>query len=507
MKINFRDYFGIYFLGANYNPNIWKQIQPKGNALKMFSYEEMITDKIFTVAKRNLGKQLPTNLMREYFLDISTDDINCKIDVAFFENEAQKESKIIEKAIIISYSTGLKSDSAIKLQFIKNIARKSGWRIKNLEIAYIDGKHRGNYQETKFIFSKYFNISNTKKSEMELKNVLIEPFLLDNKICSLEPYNNKGNSQDYARRANYSFIQSDKDFFRNIDNYKFSNYFQAPAIAPYQVRSNEKSKYWLQNNDLINWEEGESNSIKFESGTYSVVVNPSLNLDKSVLVFFDFETICLPFSAFDNFLPYQQIPVQYTVIKTDKNRNIISSKSVVLDFENIDKIWDYFSNLVRDIFNEEALYIAHHKIFENSCLIGMLEAFRSEMQDNSDFVDIDNKVFQILLDRNSIDTNVIFKNSFEFEDFVGKSSIKFLNGWMSKFRRDLLTKHNVVSYEDDLEIKNGIVAQEKLTELYFGFHNNESRSAIIDSLKKYCENDVKSMIPLIDFILENVKKS
>lgn len=509
MEIKFKDYLGLFFLGSDYSEEIWERVGKESQSLRVFSYDENISNLIFGTVRRNLQQDINADI-KENLLDISSGDLKCFIDVATFASDEDKVKKIIDTAYIISYSTGLKPTAAIKMQYIKNVAKLSGWKINKLVITYIKKNHRGLFQTNSFVFSDYFSISNDKKDEFGTKNIVIDSYLNDEESWSaIIPFNNRGNSIDYFNRSIVQWRNADEKMLEVIENYQNGLPVENLSLAIHLVRRTDGDR-WLTNKEFVA-AVNPQNPVVITSDEFEVLESHKTDFDSwdfsTHKVYFDFETISLPFSAFDWMEPYQQIPVQYSVIKTDEFNNIVSVKNRIYDFEKQEDLWQYFKEMIEDIYWSGAKYVSHNKNFEDMCIQGLLIAFNDKNYD--DFPKIEEMTNEILASQNSIDTNVIIANHFEFKDFPGKSSIKHINKWFEVYRKEELEKYGVLSYSDDLEINNGLYAQNELTKLYFGLIKSDEIEELKRKLIAYCENDVRGMIPLVDFVekeLENNSK-
>ena len=499
--ITFKDYLGIFYLGNEYNESFWRE--KDFNDVKSFSFknlmlEENVRQNIFEVIGRNLSEKF-FNEVHDINLKIEIDGVQAIINRVVYEDEIAKKEKRIKKISVLSLSTGLKLNSTIKLMYAYNVAIKAGYSIEEATILYIS-KVKGKFQEITFVESNYMNIRNDKKSIDSDLTIKTMDFLRDKSGLTL-PENNKGSSQDYQLRAFEHLIEVHKNFWNIVKDYREKINFKAPAIAHNKVRKND-GDYWAPPGDFII---DKNNNIDFSLYNFMGGTPSSYNnkFKKERRVYFDFETICLPFSVYEGTIPYQQVPLQYSIIVTNKNNEIIKEINEVFNFHEFssESLLEYFKKMISDLYIENAVYIAHNKDFENRSLGELMQTFI----DCSNFTnDYKQKLASIMGSSGAIDTQKIFAENYSFDAFKNKSSIKYINEWMMKYRDDLIQKYNIKNYSD-LDVSNGLEAQNLLTEMYFHLHDEDATIKMLKELKEYCYNDVVSMLPIMDFLEENME--
>lgn len=233
------------------------------------------------------------------------------------------------------------------------------------------------------------------------------------------------------------------------------------------------------------------------------------NHKKTKKVYFDFETISLAIRIIDDTPPFLQVVNQVSII-TDNNLTKVSnlkSNNIVIDPTNITiKDFKYIiDQILLEVTNpDDYNFVVYNKSFEKTRLdeMGLL------INEKEYFIKINNII------RNLWDLadyfNIREKDSCIYVwELKGYYSIKYVLNMIMNKNPDLFKKTGCKNYKE-LNIQNGLQAQSKATLRFFGIINNDEWELDAQSLKEYCENDVRAMIAVeywIDFIISQKEKN
>ncbi|WP_371246120.1 DUF2779 domain-containing protein [Mycoplasmopsis agassizii] len=154
-----------------------------------------------------------------------------------------------------------------------------------------------------------------------------------------------------------------------------------------------------------------------------------------VLVWFDFESINLPETAFKGYTPYSQVPFQVSIVRTINGEYLKGewdSEDIVFDPENLDI--ELFANMVRRISSfkdfaskdKDYKYITYNKSFENGVLKKLKSVFK--YHNHPDYEDLAKRIDYITFtnkDDKSND-NLLDLADFFFTDLIKKIMLKEL---------------------------------------------------------------------------------
>lgn len=219
-------------------------------------------------------------------------------------------------------------------------------------------------------------------------------------------------------------------------------------------------------------------------------------LNKNV-IWYDFEGYSLPFAPLDNFMPYQQIVFQCSIIRT-KYGELSKTKNIVLDPKNID-VNDYFE-IIKAIYAHKATaYVVYNKSYENTRLDEMIRALsfaRNKFTD--DAISMVNFIKERTIDL--ADFFITYRNKLPtvlIPELYGYYSIKKIEKYITS--KKLKLKTMIQSYEE-LEIQNGSMAMMKAISRSINVMGDNEWNQTTNELKIYCENDVKAMIMIKEFL-------
>ncbi|UUD36919.1 Domain of uncharacterised function(DUF2779) [Mycoplasmopsis californica] len=247
-------------------------------------------------------------------------------------------------------------------------------------------------------------------------------------------------------------------------------------------------------------------------------------LDNKKVVWYDYESISLPYAIVENSRPYQQIVFQVSIIKS-KNNKIYESKDIVYDPKTIN-VMDFVDNFYQ-LYEENAdQYVVYNKGFENTRNDEMIVMIEQAMDDpefakkvsdkyNLTIVDLKNMVQSIK--EKTYDLADIFDFRITNPKTTGATeitdrnvpllyipylrfyySIKKVEKFVSN-NPEIKLEHKIKKYEN-LDIKNGMYAQEAGIKRYLGDHKDNVWKEVAEKLKEYCHNDVMAMLMAFDLV-------
>jgi hypothetical protein len=206
-----------------------------------------------------------------------------------------------------------------------------------------------------------------------------------------------------------------------------------------------------------------NNYIPFKYGVYHQDAKTLLNKLKSKRVYYDFESIMLGTSVFDNAPPFLQTVVQVSLVVT--NNKIIKAENIIIDPKNITIA--SFKNIVDAIYHgEEYSYVVYNKQFENARLKDMAYLINDENYSKKISTIIDN-CFDLMDFFDSRKLMVII------QELYGHYSIKHVLRFINQHYPQLLEESGSKSY-NDLAIHNGSEATNTLALRFLGYIDDAS---------------------------------
>ncbi|MDJ1648527.1 UU173 family protein [Mycoplasma phocimorsus] len=264
----------------------------------------------------------------------------------------------------------------------------------------------------------------------------------------------------------------------------------------------------------------ENNEIKIHQEIVSKMID-DLNYKK--IVWYDYESINLPYAVLEYTKPYQQIVSQVSVFRSFENK-IIKEDDIVYDPQKI-SLLDFVDIFYHLYWEEADYYIVYNKNFENTRNEEMYKAIENKWFNDSSFKDIVKEKYNLNLEKIANIKNQIKEKTFDLMEFF--AARKIYNVTVSSYNKDiiiplvylptLLFKYSIKKIENyvtsnnlkldhlivpykELDIKNGMYAQIEAIKRYLNQTKNESWPKVVDSLKKYCHNDVLAMIMVFDLV-------
>ena len=308
------------------------------------------------------------------------------------------------------------------------------------------------------MLEKIFNNFFATKIKLDLKNVIAHlKFIQSNHYNILECQSDK-------KKKNIFNLQSEKwTYILNAIN-----------------QANEKLPYFIPNQCKIHFKKLKNKKI-----------------------YFDFESICLAKRPMDNIDAFQQICTQVSIIRdlgTIKDPKKMSKTNLVFDPgskygltpKNMEQIVDALLDGINiDKINDYS-FVVYNKNFEIPRLKEMKEIINKKSY--SEKIDlIINNVFD-LADCFNITTKS--QTGCFIWQVKGFYSIKYVLNFIMNNDFAIYKYVGCLNYKEDLNVHNGVDAQNITTLRFYGKIADDEWEKIEIDLKKYCENDVKSMIAL-----------
>lgn len=244
-------------------------------------------------------------------------------------------------------------------------------------------------------------------------------------------------------------------------------------LKVFQKTINNKNKYWVSNEALINFKRL-----------------------KSKKVYFDFETINQAIRVIDKSLPFMQIITQCSIIKNHGNGIEESCLNLIVDPKDINK--DFFKKIVDYLYEEnfhEYSYVVYNASFERN----RLKELKAILDDELYSKKIDNIIANLYDLANFFSLS---KRQIVMADLKGFYSIKLV---LNLIPKSILNKTKTVDYSS-LEIQKGDKAQSVTSLRFFDKISDSKWKLISKQLEKYCENDVRAMVAVeyyVKYLIEN----
>lgn len=311
-------------------------------------------------------------------------------------------------------------------------------------------------------------------------------------------------AQDFLKKAK-SLIPVDGSLYKLLLQKCFKNFDFSGKIFPFSKLlkklitldgDDEREKFlsFISNLSFLEVPETKNMDFFLFSNTEHEIFK--LQTDKT-FIYYDFETISLPFALFYPCKPFSQIVVQMSLIKI-KN-GIEEVNNIVLDPKKFHT--DQLKDIIDALFVEEdASYIVYNKSFENTRLKEI-----NALINNEEYFHKINKILENTIDL--ADWFVYGNNPLIIhKKLKGFHSIKKV---INIIPEKLLLESKTKNYSDLEECKNGINAQQMIMSRIFASDSENKEEMTWESYKKhlvkYCENDVRSMIATKLFIEELLK--
>ncbi|CAM9113721.1 DUF2779 domain-containing protein [Mycoplasma marinum] len=227
-------------------------------------------------------------------------------------------------------------------------------------------------------------------------------------------------------------------------------------------------------------------------------------LEKSRVIWYDFEGFSLPFPTIAGFTPFQQATFQVSIIETN---NMEEKKKINHIYDPQTFSYTDFPELIDMIYSNKAdYYVVYNAGYENPRMMEMVATLRD--MNYPGWVEVQEKVLWII--ERTVDLAKPFaagsKDSLPIvfiPELKGKHSIKLIEKYITK--NNYWFKDMIKPYKD-LTIQNGGMAMEAAIQRAIGVVGDNEWEEKQGVLKEYCENDVRAMIMVYQLIKELFKQ-
>ena len=212
-------------------------------------------------------------------------------------------------------------------------------------------------------------------------------------------------------------------------------------------------------------------------------------------VYFDFETISSSIRPIDDILPFTQIVTQCSIIKKMKNCSINRCLNLLVDPQNISV--NFFKKIIDSLFaGNDCSYVVYNQDFEKTRLKEMVNHIKNDSYTEKINTIIDN-IFD-LADFFNLATETIC-----IKELYGNYSIKKVLPIVLHDEK-IVKKTKIMDYQK-LTVKKGDQCQNITAQRFHNLINKKDWKKIEKDLKIYCENDVRAMIAVEEFIKKVIK--
>ncbi|WP_027333946.1 UU173 family protein [Mycoplasma elephantis] len=466
-----------------------------------------------------------------------------------------------------------------KAYFVYNVVKKNYNKI--FSIKFICRSEEETYEPKKFYF-KFTEYAECKKGKTKENSVIVKKIGLTNfanlnlqlnnqdeqeaKLINMIDknqfykfgYDNKNNKVKLIANtdcffnesfdAQLSYIKSNIDFKFNITDYKdkyISIYDENKGVWGDNKNFNKlfetyfpelnglHGNYVAKKSLLSDYSKGEeAESIKKAKKFLSIkdeYIIPNVEkieeeirkIDSKKIVWYDYESISLPYAIIKNTTPYQQIIFQVSIIKTNNNKQT-KCYDLVYDPKTLTPM-DFVDNFYHLYEKNADYYIVFNKNFENIRNKEMIKIIEKSFNEDKDFANNVLKKYNLNFDNLKSMQEEINNKTYDLADFFNykkgeeKSyqneykiprlyipslklyySIKKVEKFVSA--KPQINLENKIKKYDTLNIKNGLYAQEAGIRRFLGECKDNEWKVIEEDLKEYCHNDVMAMLMAFDLV-------
>ncbi|OAL10081.1 hypothetical protein A6V39_04150 [Candidatus Mycoplasma haematobovis] len=340
----------------------------------------------------------------------------------------------------------------------------------------------------------------TREEFLELKNEIWEQeeLNIEGIIKELREFKNKPNREVNLTRVVNTYLKYHK-FIVTPDSswywYLIRKYFKNTSFSGKLLPINKLIVH-LGNSNLLSYL-NEMQFLNFKEDQAYYVFEPAVIKyntlkNKTIKIYYDFETLSVPFPYLENTKPFTQIVLQLSLIQTENNKE---SRVVNIILDPLELKVSDFKRIIDEIYIDapDVAYIVYNKAFENTRLKEISTLINEE--------EYELKIVSI------IDRTIDLADWFTFgnspyiihKELRGFHSIKKV---IELIPEELLVKTNTVKYSELERCKNGAMAQALL--LSRALASKERDASNWEKNKEfmyiYCENDARSMIAVELFI-------
>lgn len=214
-------------------------------------------------------------------------------------------------------------------------------------------------------------------------------------------------------------------------------------------------------------------------------------------VYFDFETINPAIRVVNNSLPFMQIVTQCSILVNHNDGMKQQCNNLMGDPAKLSI--NFFKEIIDNLYQgDEYSYVVYNQTFERSRLKEMIDFINDSQYTTKIQVIIDNLFDLADFFKISKDKTTVF-----FKELGGFYSIKKVLPLVQKYAPNIFMSTNCVDYKT-LEIYNGLVCQTKSLARFYGHVNDTEWQEIEMNSKIYCENDVRAMVAVLEWVKQLV---
>ncbi|MDR0674956.1 MAG: DUF2779 domain-containing protein [Mycoplasmataceae bacterium] len=226
----------------------------------------------------------------------------------------------------------------------------------------------------------------------------------------------------------------------------------------------------------------------FNIGVYRTRETKELfSLLKPKKVYFDFETINPATCVIDDTTPYTQIVTQVSIIKDN-----LPPINIVVDPQNINV--NDLKNIIDQIYNgNDCSYIVYNKSFECNRLKEMAVLINDSLYTQKIQI-INQQIYDLCI------FFIPAKDLITIRELAGFFSIKNILPIVQRETPEIFQGSGAIDYHALHAIHHGGEALNKTSRRFFGLINDQEWIKLVEDLKAYCENDVRAMIAVEQYI-------
>ncbi len=241
-------------------------------------------------------------------------------------------------------------------------------------------------------------------------------------------------------------------------------------------------------------------SISYSSVNNQDVVDTIFNgiKESNRVIWYDFEGYSLPFAPLNYVGPHHQLVFQVSIIETVDNKET-NINNFVVDPKSIDN--DNLFKIIEVVYQDGAdAYVVYNKAYENTRIKEMVALLEKTNHPKASKA---KKMYEHIIEH-TYDLCDLFSITSKrklppilLSDQKCKYSIKNIEKHINT--NNLPLPRKITPYSE-LEVQNGGMAMNLAIERALGIVGDNEWKVKADQLKQYCENDVRAMIMVYDFV-------
>lgn len=389
---------------------------------------------------------------------------------------------------------------------------------------------RGSTPIKDFVLFLPVNKNNYKKGEIDLVPIKEIHTTKTGKLPGEENSSKKSTEvmiMDFVKNpSNKTFklpnFEKQIEYIENARTSKFNKKLVHMDLEQFDINPNKDEilekigfKYWGWNGNVVrkkaiieylisHSEELFKNEVmkKMEGLTKSEVLNKLIEIEtidnSKKVIWYDFEGYSLPFSPVDYISPYSQVVFQVSVIETNENIETCKENLVI---DPLTLSLDDFPLIIKSVYSNGAdAYVVYNKGYENARIKEMVEVLE---HDNHPLASESRKMYEEIVEK-TVDLYDLFRissgnklPSVIMHDQKAKASIKNVEKHITNNKIPI---PRPIEQYSALEVQNGGMAMDIAVKRALNLIGDLEWKNKVYSLKKYCENDVRAMIIVYDFV-------